>query len=338
MRRVDGTSALASPSQLETEFEKDRWDVRNIGCSYPPHSSNYYIDFQRIPRVFLPLAKEYTRFQVAEGKAAKTLIRCAYCLSNFFIFFSARYPDTNTLHALSLPDIDVFIASLKEEANARGLKDIPQHVRHHLYFLEGFLCHLERTQHPNKPDEPTSRIIWSSHYPHWDKRGSGKMKYIPQTVLAQLDTHLQHLSPTCIPIAHELRNEVKLRSSKMQSLRPGRRAVAKVAEEAEVWKVRKNMAKQAMGGVESKKKSRRKPPDEREASSYLSSFVTDSPDQEKWQKRLESRRDVFLPKGLVESKHCELVVAPRTCANAPVVVASRGRSHRGQASQRQDGQ
>jgi hypothetical protein len=121
-------------------------------------------------------------------------------------------------------------------------------------------------------------------------------------------------------------------------LRPSRRAVAKVAEEAEVWKVRKNMAKQAVRGVESKKKSMRKPPDEREASSGLSSFVTDSPDQEKWQKRLESRRDVFPPEGLVQSKHCELVVAPRICANAPVVVASRGRSHRGQASRREDGQ
>ena len=206
MRRVDGTSALALTAPLEGEFAKDRWDVRNIsGCSYPPHWSSYYIDFQRTPKVFRSLAKEYTRFKVAEGKAAKTLIRCAYCLSNFFIFFSARYPDAHTLHGLSLPDIDVFIASLKEEAQARGLQDISQHVRHHLLFLEGLLCYLERTQHPAKPNEPTSRIIWASHYPHGDKRGSGKMKYIPQTVLTQLDTHLHHLSPTSIPIVILLR-------------------------------------------------------------------------------------------------------------------------------------
>jgi len=128
---------------------------------------------------------KYSRCKGAEGKAAKTRIRCAYCLSHFFLFFSARYPDANTLHGLSLPDIDVVIASLKEEAPARGLQDISQHVRQHLLFLEGLLCSLERTHHPAKLNEPPTRIIWSSQYPHWDKRGSGKMKYIPQTVLPQ---------------------------------------------------------------------------------------------------------------------------------------------------------
>ncbi len=206
MNLVDGTSARVLTLQQTTEYEKDRWDVRNIsGCSYPPHCSNYYLNFQRIPRVFRSLAKDYAKFQIAEGKSVKTLIRCAYCLSGFFVFWSARYPDASTLHTLSLPDIEAFIVHLKTEATARKLKDMSQHIRHHLLFLEGLLCYLERTQHLAKPNEPTTRIIWPSHYPRWDKHPSGKMKYIPQTVLAQLDTHLQHLSSTSIPIVILLR-------------------------------------------------------------------------------------------------------------------------------------
>jgi hypothetical protein len=30
LRLVEGTSALAATAQIEAEFAKDRWDVRNI--------------------------------------------------------------------------------------------------------------------------------------------------------------------------------------------------------------------------------------------------------------------------------------------------------------------
>lgn len=203
---VDGTSARVHTLQQTVEYEKDRWDVRNIpGCSYPPHCANYYIDFQRIPKFFRSLAKDYAKFQVAEGKSVKTLIRCAYCLSGFFVFWAARYPDASTLHPLSLPDIEAFILHLKAEAATRRLKDMTQHIRHHLLFLEGLLCYLERSQHLARPSEPTTRIIWPSHYPRWDKHPSGKVKYIPQSVLTQLDTHLHHLSAASIPIVILLR-------------------------------------------------------------------------------------------------------------------------------------
>jgi hypothetical protein len=53
---------------------------------------------------------------------------------------------------------------------------------------------------------PTARIIWPHHYPPPDyTTKSYRIKYIPQTVLHQLDTHLHHLSPTCIPVMILLR-------------------------------------------------------------------------------------------------------------------------------------
>lgn len=44
-----------------------------------------------------------------------------------------------------------------------------------------------------------------SSYPHRKKSGPERVKYIPQFVLKQLDTHLQYLTPTSIPIVILLR-------------------------------------------------------------------------------------------------------------------------------------
>src|SRR5260370_10102005 len=69
----------------------------------------------------------------------------------------------------------------------------------------GLLFYLERVEHPIKPSEPTTRIIWRDHYPKVDHSGSGQVKYIPQTVLSQLDAHIQHLRPFYIPLITLLR-------------------------------------------------------------------------------------------------------------------------------------
>jgi integrase len=58
---------------------------------------------------------------------------------------------------------------------------------------------------PSNPASPTPCIIWPHHSPRKGKAGGGGVKYIPQTVLNQLDAHLQDLSPTVIPIIILLR-------------------------------------------------------------------------------------------------------------------------------------
>ena len=60
IRVIEGTALLAPLDQLTEEFAKDKWDARLIpGLRYAPHTTNYYIDFQRIPALFRPVVKEY---------------------------------------------------------------------------------------------------------------------------------------------------------------------------------------------------------------------------------------------------------------------------------------
>ncbi len=206
LKLIDGTAALSVSEQVEEEFAKDRWDAHNIpGLRYAPHRTDYHIDFQLIPEVFRPVVKEFMKFKIATGVATSTLIRCTYCLRNFLTFFSIRYPHVSALQRLSKQDMDTFILELKSQASMRGLRDITQHIAHHVLYVEDFLHYLERSQSPLKPAEPTTCIIWPHHYPKRDKSGSGRVKYIPQKVLDQLDAHIQDLSSTMIPIVILLR-------------------------------------------------------------------------------------------------------------------------------------
>ena len=206
IRLFEGTSALAPLEQLTEEFAKEKWDARLIpGLRYAPHTFNYYIDFQRIPEIFRPVVKEHIKCKLTTGVSASTLHRCTYCLGNFLTFFVKQHPHAQTLQTLSKQDIGAFILALKAEGDAHGWKDNNQRIHNHISYLEELLCYLERVQSPLRPTDPTARIIWPSHYPRLHQQPRAQVKYIPQTVLNQLDAHLQHIHPTYIPIVILLR-------------------------------------------------------------------------------------------------------------------------------------
>ncbi len=202
---IEGTSALAPLEQVTEEFAKDKWDARLIpGLRYAPHTTMYYIDFQRIPQIFRPVIKEHIKCKLATGVSAGMLHLCTYCLSNFLTFFVKQHPHAQTLQALSKQDIDTFILALKAEGEAHGWKANDYRIHNHISCLEELLCYLDRVQSPLQPTNSIPHIIWPSHYPRLH-HPRAQAKYIPQTVLDQLDAHLQHLLPTYIPIIILLR-------------------------------------------------------------------------------------------------------------------------------------
>src|SRR5260370_1922735 len=81
MRLIDGTSALSPVEQLEAELAEDRWDARRIpGLRYAPHRNTHYISFGSMPNLFRSKVKEYARFLLTAGRAAKTLAASVYYL------------------------------------------------------------------------------------------------------------------------------------------------------------------------------------------------------------------------------------------------------------------
>lgn len=206
-RLIDGTSALASPGALETEFAKDRWDAHNIpGLRYPAHTSHYHIWFTIVPAHWRLLIKEYAKYLVAADRTSSTIDSQVRRLGHFLHFFSQRYPGATDLHHLSMQDIDDFTSWIRADVQLRKLKNSNTYVSHHIQALAGWLSHLERTNHPIKPHLPRSRLIWPHHYPPLDHQSpSRNIKYIPQAVLEQFDQHLHQLTAVYIPVMIVLR-------------------------------------------------------------------------------------------------------------------------------------
>jgi site-specific recombinase XerD len=206
-RLVDGTSALGSPSPFEAEFAKDRWDAHNIpGLRYAAHTSHYHIWFTIVPANWRLLIKEYAKYLVAADRTANTIDIRVRQLGHFLQFFSQCYPGATDLRQLSTQDIDAFTTWIRADVQQRKLKNSNTHVSHHIQALVGWLSYLERTDHPIKPHLPLPRLIWPHHYPPLDYQSpSSNIKYIPQSVLRQLDHYLHQLTAVYIPVMIVLR-------------------------------------------------------------------------------------------------------------------------------------
>src|SRR2546425_3623283 len=198
---IDGTGTLALLPVIEEEFVKDRWDARHIpGLRYARHTGEYHINFVGIAEPFCAYVKDYARFLIAADRAVKTIATHVRYLKQFFFFFGQRYPQARSLHELRVQDIDAFILSLQVYLHEHGGKNESSFVWRHIHTVEAFLAYLDRIESPIKPQESTARIIWPHHYPQHAWPRSQDVKYIPQIVLKQLDTHAQHIPPTYIPV------------------------------------------------------------------------------------------------------------------------------------------
>jgi integrase len=206
-RLVDGTAALSPSSQLEVEFAKDRWDAHHIpGLRYAAHSSHYHILFTVVPVSWRPFIKEYAKYLVAADRTVETIDIRVRQLGHFLLFYLQCYPQARDLQRLCMQDIDDFTAWIRADVQRRKLKNSNTHVNSHMQALAGWLSYLERTEHPIKPQLPLPRLIWPHHYPPLDHKGpSNSIKYIPQSVLVQLDHHLHRLTAVYIPVMIVLR-------------------------------------------------------------------------------------------------------------------------------------
>jgi hypothetical protein len=149
--------------------------------------------------------KDYVKFQLVAGRAAPTLNEAAYYLGLFFTFFLKRYPDADTLYDLTTQDIDAFIIALRAKRNKGAAKTSDRQIVDYLLRVEGLLHYLERCQSPIKPHKPVATIVWPHHYPRCFPSSSRQVKYIPETVLSQLEASLEHLLSIYIPVVIVLR-------------------------------------------------------------------------------------------------------------------------------------
>lgn len=193
---------------VEAEMQKDVWDVRNIPwIAYPKHRSEYYLKFTKVPLPFRSLAKRYVRFYIGRYKFASCRYQLQY-LPRFLNFYQERYPAATGLRDLSRPDVEAYLIHLHGSTIKDGKPASQNHVFRAVSVLQQFLEYLERTSAQEAPALSVTKLVWPEdkcRHPNRSTPGEDVIKYIPESVLAQLDQYVHELPPRIIPVVALLR-------------------------------------------------------------------------------------------------------------------------------------
>lgn len=199
-------SPTAQGGPGEAEFAKDIWDVRNIpGAHYAAHTSDHLLNFTRIPAPFRPALKRYMRLLIAQNYSLSDCARRLRFLRLFLDFYLQRYPSACGVQQVGRGDIEAYLFSLRTGVNNRGKSNSDLHIWRAVNCLQYFLEYLERTSSAEAALIPVSRLIWPDDGGNAPQYTSPDVKYIPESVLSQLEQHMHKLPPTYLPVAIILR-------------------------------------------------------------------------------------------------------------------------------------
>lgn len=190
LRQAEGGPPL-DPAQAE--MEKDVWDVRNIpGVRLHAHRSEFSLDFRRVPLPFVALVKRYLSYHVTHSSFSTCRYHMQH-LPRFLAFLVERSPERTDLVDLSRADIEAYVAHLRGSTIRDGKPASPNHIHRAMSVVRAFLEYLERTSSPEGPTLSVGRLVWPEDGGRQPTRGDASIKYIPESVLAQLDQHLHRL-------------------------------------------------------------------------------------------------------------------------------------------------
>jgi site-specific recombinase XerD len=200
----------ASPQfdAVEAELAKDIWDVRLLpGVRYTAHSSNHLLNFTPVPTPFRQTVKQYLKFLLTQ----KSHSHCAQQLHHvrlFLQFFVELRPEARNLHQLARDDLERYLFSLKGligKPNRWGTLYSQRHMWEAVISLRRFFEYLERTSHPDAPATSVGKLIWPGDEGKRPRQKYTEDKYIPETVLRQLEQHMHNLPSRYLPIVIILR-------------------------------------------------------------------------------------------------------------------------------------
>jgi integrase len=198
-------SASFLPDPVEAELAKDIWDGRNIpGARFSAHRSDHLLNFTGISVAFRPALKRYIRLMVTRY----SLGDCARRIRSvrlFLDFYVSRHPSTSGFQQLIRADIEAYLLHLKTGVNSYGKPNSNYHIWEAIIYLQYFLEYLERASCPEAPLIAVSKLIWPDDRGKKTQQKYTEEKYIPESVLYQLEQHMHELPPAYLPVVIILR-------------------------------------------------------------------------------------------------------------------------------------
>ncbi len=191
---------------VEEELAKDVWDVRRLaGVRYAAHKGDHLINFTQIPLSFRPVLKRYLRLMIAQHYSlSECTMRLRY-VRLFLEFYLERFPSACDLRQLSRSDMEAYLLSLKTGSNSYGKPNSQRQIWGAINQLRYFLEYLERASCPEAPLIAVGKLIWAKDGGKKPQQEYSEDKYIPESVLYQLEQHMHQLPPKYLPVVIILR-------------------------------------------------------------------------------------------------------------------------------------
>ncbi|QNU30671.1 tyrosine-type recombinase/integrase [Geobacillus sp. 47C-IIb] len=185
------------------EWEKDRWDVRVLhdkyGIEYNKSKSDHYIDFTKFENMNIrQQVKQYIKQRLLSKNrfAWSSAINYFTNLLKFFSFLFSLEPTWNDLSGLKRSHMEQYIQWLHEyaESNLKQKNAHPErYISYALYIVGRFLEDIQRYGYDIAPETNVNLLIFPEDKPKPKKKSIDQIDYIPDYVLEQLFTHINHL-------------------------------------------------------------------------------------------------------------------------------------------------
>lgn len=127
-------------------------------------------------------------------------------LREFVAFYLERHPAATALTALTAADVEAWAARLRTTPNACGRPRTEIDLVDHLLAVQRLVRWLQRADSGGAPTQAVTRIFLPERLPRFARSTSqDRIKYIPATVLAQVDAALEHFDAPYLPVLVVLR-------------------------------------------------------------------------------------------------------------------------------------
>jgi integrase len=165
------------------------------------------IGFEQVPAAFRRLVKDYTQtLLLVSGCSPAHCANEVSVLGAFLAFYLERHASATTLAELAAIDIDAWVAHLRATPNGRGRARTDIDLVDRLLIVQRLVRALERIDSPSAPTRPFARIFLPERLPRAVRYASqDRIKYIPASVLAQLDAAIARFEAPYLPVLLVLR-------------------------------------------------------------------------------------------------------------------------------------
>jgi hypothetical protein len=167
----------------------------------------FVVDFSGVPQAFREEVKRYIRMTLtAKDQTAGYALRETRVLQAFLTFFGERHAGTYNLRDLSAADILAWVEKLRCETNRRRSPRSLPDIAYLVGASERFARHLQRIESQDAPTRRLEKIYPPELVPSARRtEDRNRAKYIPETVLQQIDQHIEAFDEAYLPILTVIR-------------------------------------------------------------------------------------------------------------------------------------